>query len=90
VSAARQQAHERRLEAVVQEVRRHVSLQVIDGGQRQPPRRREAFRRRHPDQQRTDQPGTLRHRDQLGVVERRVRFLQREVHDRIDVLEVVT
>ena len=59
------------------------------GGQRQPPRRGQALGRRHADQQRAHQPGPLGDRDQLDVVQRRSRLSQRQVDDRVDVLEVM-
>ena len=47
------------------------------GGQRQPARGGEPLRGRDADQQRADEPGPLRDRDQLRVVERRAGRVQR-------------
>ena len=64
-----------------------MALQVVDRGQRQPPRGRQALGRGHADQQRAHQPRPLRHRDQLDLVQ--ARALQRLVDDGVDQLEVV-
>ena len=92
--AARDQAQEGRVEGLElrqrQEVGRDVSLQVIHGRKRQPPRGRQRLRRRETDEQRADQPGTLRDRDQIDLVELAFRLLERVLHDEVDQPYVMT
>ena len=91
VSAAGDQAHERRLERVrSEEAGRHVPAQVIDRRKRQPPRRGQPLRRLQAHEQRADQPRALGDRHQLDIVEAHVRARQRVVDDIVDQLEVVS
>jgi len=91
VAAAREEAQERRLDGVRLEVqRRHVPVQVVDRREREATRPRDRLRRREADEQRADEPGTLRHRDRLDVVERGMGVLERRSHDRRHELEVTT
>src|SRR5919197_1333013 len=56
VPAAREQAEERRLELIgLEEERRDVAVQVVDGRQRQPASERDPLRRRDADEERPDQ-----------------------------------
>jgi hypothetical protein len=95
VAAAGEQADERRLHdrgparLQAQEVRRDVTLQVVDGRERQAARGGDRLRGRHADQQRADEPGALRHGDEPDVVERRAGATQRVVDRRVGELEVV-
>ena len=45
-----------------------MSMQMVDGDQRQPPRPGERLRRRDADEQRADQAGLRRHRDRVRLV----------------------
>ena len=93
VAAAGDEAQERRLDdgipAHPQEVRRNVTLQVVDGGERQAANGGDRLRGLDADEQRADEPGPARHRDQLDVVERRAGSAERVVDDRVGELEVV-
>ena len=68
--------------------RRDVPLEVIHGDERHPARPRESLGGRDADEERTDEPGTLGHRDSLDLVERSVRRGERVAHDGRDELEV--
>ncbi len=67
---------------------RDVAEQVIDRDERQAARIRERLARREPDEQRPDQPGSLRHRDRVDRIERRTRVGERRLEHRHDELEV--
>ncbi len=71
------------------ERRADVSLQVVDGEQRQVALPGDRLGRADADQQRADEPGPLRHRDRVDVVERRLRLFQRLFDDDPDRLHVV-
>ena len=74
VTAAGEQADERRLDRLAPEGERgDVAAQVVDRDERQLPRPGERLRRRDADEQRSDEPRALRHRDALDVVERSLR-----------------
>ena len=89
VAAAREQTRERWLEGGgLEEERRHVPVQVIDGDERQPPRPGERLGSREPDEQRADQPGAGRDGDGVDVVERGPRLLERLADHRRDQLEM--
>ena len=89
VAAAREQAQERRLDRVgPEEERRDVAVQVVDGRERQAARPGQRLRGRDADEQCADEPGALRDRDRVDVVERRSRLAERLAHDRDDELEM--
>ena len=88
--ARREQAQERRLHRLRLEVRRgDVALQVIDRRERQPPRGGQPLGGRDADEQRADEPGPLRDRDELDVVEPHAGAGERVVDDGVDELEVM-
>ena len=90
VAAARDQAEERRLDRVgLEEVRRDVTVEVVDRDQRLAVRRGQRLGRAQPDQQRADQPGALGDRDLVDLGEAGARLLERGGHHRVDQLEVV-
>ena len=89
VTAARKQAEERRLERVRREVqRRDVAVEMVDGGEREPPRPRKCLGDREPDEQRTYKAGSLRHRHRFDVVQLCPRLLERGSNDRRDELQM--
>jgi hypothetical protein len=90
VAAGRDQAHERRLDRVgLEEVGGDVTLEVVDGDQRQPAGRGQRLGGGDADEQRAHEAGALGDRDAVDAVEGRLRLRQRVVDDRVDELEVV-
>ena len=90
MTAARDQAEERRLDRVgLQVVRRDVTVEVIDRHQRLAVCRRQRLRRAQPDQQRADQPWALGDRDLVDLGEARAGLLERGGHHAVDQLQVV-
>jgi hypothetical protein len=89
VPARGDQAQEGRLEGRTQKVRGDMALEVVDRGQRQPAPGGQALGGGHPHQQRADQPGPLRDRHELDVVEGGVRGPQGVVDHVVDEREVV-
>ena len=70
--AAREQAEEWRVERVGFQVqRRDVSVEMVDGRERQPARPGDRLRSRDADEERADQPGPSRHGDEVDFVEGR-------------------
>ena len=89
MAPAREQAEERRLDGIGREEERgDVAVQVVDRRKRQAARPGERLRRRDADEQCADEPGALRDRDRVDVVERRPRLAERLAHDRSDELEM--
>ena len=89
VPAAREQAEERRVDGLGLEIERgDVAVQVVDRGERQPPRPGERLRGRQPDEERADQPRALRDRDPLDPVEPDTGLAERLAQDGRDELEM--
>ena len=89
VSAAREQAGERRLDRGGLEVERgDVPLEMIDRDERDATRPRECLRGRDADEERSDQTRALGDRDALDLVERYVGDAEGVADDRPDELEV--
>ena len=85
---AREQAEKRRLERLRAEVeRRDMALQVVDRHERQAPPPRERFRSGQPDEQRADQPRSLRDGNVVDPLE--AGLAERLPDDRQHELEVV-
>ncbi len=95
VPAARDQAQKRRREravrlgVAVQEVRRDVPLDVVDGGERKLTRGGEPLRGRESHEQRSHEAGPLRGGDEIHVIERRASLAQRLGDDRVRDLQMV-
>ena len=87
--AAREQAEERRLDGLGQQVKRgDVAVEVIDRDQRQPVRPGEGLRRREADEQRADEARALRDGYGIEALEFCARFRQCLPQHRDDELEV--
>ena len=66
-----------------------MAVQVVDGGQRQPPGRRQRLRGLHAHEQGADESRSLCDRHQVGVVQRGPGLGQRVVDHVVDQLEMV-
>ena len=75
--------------AVLERERFDVAGEVMDGDDGNRSRIRERFRKRHPDEQRSDQAGALRHRHGAEVLDRQLRIRERPLKDTADVAHVL-
>ena len=90
MTAAGEEAEERRLDGIRPEIeRRDVPVEMVDGDQRHAARPCDRLGRREADEQRADESGTLRDGDCVHLLQGRVGFDERLPDDRKDELEVV-
>ena len=75
-------------DAVLEEVRPVVGLQVVHADERRPGGERDAFRRSHPHQERPDEPGADRHGHAVEVTEPDPGRVERLLEQRVQRLDM--